>query len=200
MANRNSAGWGFRPAGTLGNTPATQGLSQYWIDAGYSTSDLFHGQAMKSSGGYLITGESATTVTTVGVLFGIYYNAATTNKPTWAHWYDATITPANSEDTQAFVNDYPFQKYTIASDDAVAADVPAAHVKFMETFSVYANTGGNTTTGNSTATLDIAATNATTHSWRLLRSAEDPENNDLTAAYCTLEVVQNLSEFVGTGT
>ena len=200
MANRNSAGWGFKPAGTLGNTPATQGLSQYWIDAGYSTSDLFHGQAMKSSGGYLITGESATTVTTVGVLFGIFYNAATTNKPTWAHWYDATITPANSEDTQAFVNDNPFQKYTIASDDAVAANVPAAHVKFMETFSVYANTGGSTTTGNSTTTLDIGATHATTHSWRLLRSAEDPENNDLTAAYCTVEVVQNLSEFVGTGT
>ena len=199
MANRNSAGWGFRPAGTLGNTPATQGLSQYWIASGANV-DLFNGMAMKSSAGYLITGESATTVTTVGVLFGIYYNAATTNKPTWAHWYDATITPANSEDTQAFVNDNPFQKYTIASDDAVAANVPAAHVKFMETFSVYANTGGSTTTGNSTATLDIAATNATTHSWRLLRSAEDPENNDLTAAYCTLEVVQNLSEFVGTGT
>ena len=200
MANRNSAGWGFRPAGTLGNTPATHGLSQYWIDAGYSTSDLFHGQAMKSSGGYMITGESATTVTTVGVLQGIFYNAATTLKPTWASWYDAIITPANSEDTQAFVNDYPFQKDTIASDDAVAASIAAAHVKFMETFSVYANTGGNTTTGNSTATLDIAATNATTHSWRLLRSAEDPENNDLTAAYCTLEVVQNLSEFGGTGT
>ena len=200
MANRNSAGWGFRPAGTLGNTPATQGLSQYWIDAGYSTSDLFHGQAMKSSGGYLITGESATTVTTVGVLFGIYYNAATTNKPTWAHWYDATITPANSEDTQAFVNDYPFQKYTISTDAAVAANVPAAHVKFMETYSVNGNTGGSTTTGNSTTTLEIGQTHATTQSWRLLRSAEDPENNDLTAAYCTLEVVQNLSEFVGTGT
>ena len=199
MANRNSAGWGFKPAGTLGNTPATQGLSQYWI-ASAANFDLFHGMAMKSSAGYLITGESATTVTTVGVLFGIYYNAATTNKPTWAHWYDATITPANSEDTQAFVNDNPFQKYTIASDDAVAANVPAAHVKFMNTFSVYANTGGSTTTGNSTTTLEIGQTNATTQSWRLLRSAEDPENNDLTAAYCTLEVVQNLSEFVGTGT
>ena len=199
MANRNSAGWGFRPAGTLGNTPATHGLSQYWIDAG-ATVDLFHGMAMKSSSGYMITGESATTVTTIGVLQGIFYNASTTLKPTWASWYDAIITPANSEDTQAFVNDYPFQKYTIASDDAVAANVPAAHVKFMETFSVYANTGGNTTTGVSTTTLDIGATHATTHSWRLLRSAEDPENNDLTAAYCTLEVVQNLSEFVGTGT
>ena len=200
MANRNSAGWGLRPAGTLGNTPATHGLSQYWIDAGYSTSDLFHGQAMKSSGGYMITGESATTVTTMGVLQGIFYNAATTLKPTWASWYDATITPANSEDTQAFVNDYPFQKYTIAADALVASSIAAAHVLFMETFSVYANTGGNTTTGVSTTTLDIGATHATTHSWRLLRSAEDPENNDLTAAYCTLEVVQNLSEFVGTGT
>jgi len=199
MANRNSAGWGFRPAGTLGNTQATQGLSQYWIDSA-ATVDLFNGMAMKSSGGYMITGESATTVTTIGVLQGIFYNAATTLKPTWASWYDATITPANSEDTQAFVNDNPFQKYTIASDDAVAASIAAAHVKFMETYSVYANTGGSTTTGNSTTTLDIGATHATTHSWRLLRSAEDPENNDLTAAYCTVEVVQNLSEFVGTGT
>ena len=70
----------------------------------------------------------------------------------------------------------------------------------METFSVYANTGGSTTTGKSSTTLDIGATHATTHSWRLLRSAEEVENSDLTAAYCTLEVVQNLSEFVGTGT
>ena len=36
MANRNSAGFGFRPNGTLGNTPATQGLSQYWIDSAAS--------------------------------------------------------------------------------------------------------------------------------------------------------------------
>ena len=199
MANRNSAGFGFRPSGTLGNIPATQGLSQYWIDSA-ATVDLFNGMAMKSTGGYMITDESATTVTTMGVLFGIYYTAASTNKPTWAHWYDATITPANSEDTQAFVNDYPFQKYTIASDAAVDTTVPAAHVLFMETFSVTANTGGSTTTGKSSTTLDIAATNATTHSWRLLRSAEEVENNDLTAAYCSLEVVQNLSEFVGTGT
>ena len=199
MANRNSAGFGFRQSGTLGNTPATQGLSQYWIASAASV-DLFNGMAMKSTAGYMITGESATTVTTIGVLYGIYYTAATTKKPTWAHWYDATITPANSEDTQAFVNDYPFQKYSIASDDAVAANVPAAHVKFMETFSVYANTGGSTSTGKSSTTLDIGETHATTHSWRLLRSAEEVENNDLTAAYCSLEVVSNLSEFVGSGT
>ena len=80
------------------------------------------------------------------------------------------------------------------------SSVPAAHVLFMETFSVTANTGGSTTTGRSSTTLDIGATHATTHSWRLLRSAEETENSDLTAAYCSLEVVSNLSEFVGSGT
>jgi len=33
MANRNSAGFGFISAGTLGNTPATNGLSEYFIVA-----------------------------------------------------------------------------------------------------------------------------------------------------------------------
>jgi len=30
----------------------------------------------------------------------------------------------------------------------------------------------------------------------LIRSAEDPENNDLTAAYCTVVVVQNLNQYI----
>ena len=194
MANRNSAGFGFIPVGTLGNTPATQGLSKYWIAAA-STVDLYHGGAVEISSGYVTSAElTPATRPVTGVLNGIFYNATSTKKPTWANWYEQPITPANSENIQAFVNDYPFQEYVVSTDAAVA------RAGFFETYECFTNTGGNTTTGNSTATLDIAATNATTHSWRLLRSAEDPENNDLTAAYCTLEVVQNLSEFVGTGT
>ena len=71
MANRNSAGFGFRPNGTLGNTPATRGLSQYWIASAASV-DLVIGMARKASAGYMVTAESATTVTTIGVLDGIY--------------------------------------------------------------------------------------------------------------------------------
>ena len=55
MANRNSAGFGLRASGTLGNLPATHGLSQYWIDSA-ATVDLFNGMAMKSASGYMITG------------------------------------------------------------------------------------------------------------------------------------------------
>ena len=193
MANRNSAGFGFIPAGTLGNTPSTQGLSEYFIDAGDSA-NKFNGMGVRVTAGYIVTGEDSDTGTTCGVLQGIFYNAASTLKPTFASWYDATITPANSEDTKAFVNDYPWQLYNVSTDDAVATTVVGAHAIYLDTFGV--NTGGSTSNGRSSTTLNIGATHATNDTWRLIRSAEDPENNDLTAAYCTVVVIQNLNEYI----
>ena len=193
MANKNSAGFGFIPAGTLGNTPSTQGLSEYFIDAGDSA-DKFNGMGVRVTAGYIVTGEDSNTGTTNGVLQGIYYNAANTLKPTFASWYDATITPANSEDTKAFVNDYPWQLYNVATDAAVATTVVGAHAIVLDTFGV--NTGGSTSTGRSNTELNIGATHATNNTWRFVRSAEDPENNDLTAAYCTVVVIQNLNEYI----
>ena len=193
MANRNSAGFGFIPAGTLGNTPSTQGLSEYFIVAG-DTANKFNGMGVRVTAGYIVTGEDSATGTSCGVLQGIFYNSATTLKPTFASWYDATITPANSEDTKAFVNDYPWQLYNVATDAAVATTVAGAHAIYLDTFDV--NTGGSTTTGRSSTTIDIGDTHATNDTWRLIRSAEDPENNDLTAAYCTVVVIQNLNEYI----
>jgi hypothetical protein len=53
---------------------------------------------------------------------------------------------------------------------------------------------GSTTTGKSSSTLDIGDTSADAASWRLLRSAEDPSNQDITAAYASVVVVPNLIE------
>ena len=193
MANRNSAGFGFIAAGTLGNTPATSGLSEYFIDAN-TAGDTFNGEAVQVTAGYIVTAEDAATAETVGVLYGVFYNAATTLKPTFASWYDGAITPANSEDIKAYVNDNPFQLYNVATDDAVATTIVGAHAIYLDTFDV--NTGGNTTTGRSSTTIDIGDTAAASKTWRLIRSAEDPENNDLTAAYCTVVVLQNLNEYI----
>jgi len=193
MANRNSAGFGFIAAGTLGNTPATSGLSEYFIDAN-TAGDTFNGEAVQVTAEYIVTAEDAATAETVGVLYGIFYNAATTLKPTFASWYDGAITPANSEDIKAFVNDNPFQLYNVATDDAVATTIVGAHAIYLDTFDV--NTGGSTTTGRSNTTLDIGDTHATNDTWRLIRSAEDPENSDLTAAYCTVVVIQNLNQYI----
>ena len=193
MANKNSAGFGFIAAGTLGNTPATSGLSEYFIDAN-TAGDTFNGEAVQVTAGYIVTAEDAATAETVGVLYGIFYNAATTLKPTFASWYDGAITPANSEDIKAYVNDNPFQLYNVATDDAVATTIVGAHAIYLDTFDV--NTGGSTTTGRSNTTLDIGDTHATNDTWRLIRSAEDPENSDLTAAYCTVVVIQNLNQYI----
>ena len=191
MANSNTQGFGLIPVGTLGSTPSTQGQGAYKIDAGYSAAVIYHGAPVVSASGYVVEGTVVTTGTTgnCGVLNGIFYNAATTLKPTWDNGYITAVTPANSEDTTAFVLDNPFQLFEIATDDAITQ---AGH---MQTFNMNA-VSGSTTTGQSSNTIDIASTNATNYSWRLVRLADDPSNSDITAAYTSVIVQSNLNEFL----
>ena len=168
MANRNGQGFGLIAAGMLGQTPATQGLGKSKIDAGY-----------------IVDGQT-TDAPIIGVLNGVFYNAATTLKPTFANFY-TQVTPANSEDIDAFVFDSPTQQYVVATDDAVT------QAGFLETYDMN-TTAGNDTTGKSTATLDIGDTSADAATFRLLRVAEDPENEDITAAFASVVVVPNLIE------
>ena len=184
MANRNTQGFGLIAAGTLGSTPATSGQGKYKIDAGSSTT-IFHGGAVASSAGYIVEGQGTDTKI-LGVLNGIFYNAATTLKPTFANHY-VQVTPANSEDIDAFVFDNPTQQFVVSTDDALA------QAGYLETYDMNVS-AGSTTTGQSSATLDIADTSADSASWRLLRTAEDPENQDLTEAFTSVVVVANLTE------
>jgi len=183
MANKNTQGFGLIAAGMLGQTPATQGLGKYKIDAGYATT-IYNGGAVASAAGYIVEGQGTATPI-LGVLNGIFYNAATTLKPTFANHY-VQVTPANSEDIDAFVFDNPQQQYVVATDAAVAQS------GYLETYDMN-TTAGSTTTGQSSATLDIADTSADADSWRLLRSAEDPENDE-NAAFRSVVVVANLIE------
>ena len=184
MANRNGQGFGLIAAGMLGQTPATQGLGKYKIDAGYATT-IYNGGAVASAAGYIVDGQT-TDAPIIGVLNGIFYNAATTLKPTFANFY-TQVTPANSEDIDAFVFDSPTQQYVVATDDAVT------QAGFLETYDMNTSAGSDTT-GKSTATLDIGDTSADAATFRLLRVAEDPENEDITAAYASVVVVPNLIE------
>ena len=184
MANRNGQGFGLIAAGMLGQTPATQGLGKYKIDAGSATT-IYNGGAVASAAGYIVEGQGTDTPI-LGVLNGIFYNAATTLKPTFANHY-VQVTPANSEDIDAFVYDNPQQQYVVATDATVA------QAGFLETYDMNTS-AGSTTTGKSSATLDIGDTSADAASWRLLRSAEDPENEDIGAAFASVVVVANLIE------
>ena len=184
MANKNGQGFGLIPAGTLGSTPATAGLGKYKIDAGSATT-IYNGGAVASAAGYIVDGQT-TDAPIIGVLNGIFYNAATTLKPTFANFY-TQVTPANSEDIDAFVFDSPTQQYVVATDDAVT------QAGFLETYDMNTSAGSDIT-GKSSATLDIGDTSADAATFRLLRVAEDPENEDITAARCSVVVVPNLIE------
>ena len=184
MANRNTQGFGLVAAGTLGSSPATSGQGKYKIDAGYATT-IYNGGAVASSAGYIIDGQT-TDAPILGVLNGIFYNAATTLKPTFANFYKQPITPANSEDIDAFVFDNPHQQYVVATD------ATAAQAVYLETFDMNSSAGSDTT-GKSSATLDIGTTGNDDKSFRLLRSAEDPENDE-NAAFRSVVVVPNLIE------
>ena len=41
----------------------------------------------------------------------------------------------------------------------------------------------------------LAGAHATNNTWRTVRIAEDPENEDITAANCSVIFVQNLNQY-----
>jgi len=189
MANSNTQGFGLIPVGTIGSTPSTQGQGKYYMDAAYDA-DLFQGSAVQSKVGYIKTAQAAITNTCIGVLNGIFYNAATTLKPTWANWYNQPITPANSEDLTAFVLDNPFQLF-VGSIDAAAVQASYGY-----TVGLTVTAAGSEINGQSSSTLTETSKHIANNQWRLLRTAEDPSNNDITAAYCSVIVAHNLNQYL----
>ena len=189
MANRNTVGFGLIAQGTVGSTDANQGQGKYYIDAAYAV-DLFQGSVVQSKVGYIKTAQAAITNSSIGILNGIFYNASTTQKPTWANWYNQPVTPANSEDVTAFVIDNPLQLFTVSVDAAVT------QANYGKTYGVTVTAAGSEISGQSSSELIVAGVSATANQWRLLRTAEDPENNDIAAANCSVVVCQNLNQYL----
>ena len=226
MANRNTVGFGLIPSGALGGTASAGGQNKYKIDSGYGSS-IYLGQPVQfdtagganDNPGYIINGQDAITRPTIGVFNGCFYTDATTNKPTFSSYFPRTTAPANSEDVDAFIIDNPFQQYNVQLDTRLAATAAAAQAEMGKTFglTVSANGAGSAASGstlsgqsNSQLTVGTGATGIQ-NQWRLLRSAEDPENEDLITApqtnpalaafsgLATVVVVANLSQWFGTG-
>ena len=226
MANRNTVGFGLIPSGALGATPSTGGQNKYKIDSGYGSS-IYLGQPVQydtagganDNPGYIINGQDAITRSTIGVFNGCFYTDATTNKPTFSSYFPRTTAPANSEDVDAFIIDNPFQQYNVQLDTRLAATAALAQAEMGKTLglTVSANgaasaNSGSTLSGQSNSQLTVGtASNAVANQWRLLRSAEDPENEDLIttpqtnpalanfSGQATVVVVANQSQWFGSG-
>ena len=196
MANRNTQGFGLKAAMRVGNTPSIQGQSKYEIDAG-ETNAIFNGEPVKvdisaTTGGYIVTAAAGTAA--VGVLNGVVYTDATTLKPTFSNFYPAATTPANSEDITAFVNDDPNQEYIIATDASLGSTLALRKSKIGLTYATTA-AAGSTTTGKSSVQLGISTAATTAKQLRMVRVAEDPENEEQTSANCSVVVKINLHQY-----
>ena len=197
MANNNTQGFGLRPIMRVGNTPSIQGQSKYEI-ASAQAGTLYNGTPVKvdinaATGGYIV--EAAQGTAMVGTLNGVYYTDGTTSKPTWKNWYVGGTTPANSETTKAFIIDDPFQEFMIGTNATLGATVALRQAKVGLTFATTA-AAGDDTNGRSSITLDIASAATTAKQLRMVRVGENPENQDETAAYCSVVVKCNLHQYL----
>jgi hypothetical protein len=117
----------------------------------------------------------------VGVFNGAFF-IDSAGKPTFSNNVVASqATSINyntgSNDILAFINDNPQQEYVVKADAAVTqAMLGAQNAMNMNNYTATDNKDGQ-----SISTLDVASA-STTAQFRLVRSAEDPENKDLTVA------------------
>ena len=201
MANQ-TAGFGFRQAPTVGSTPATGGQAEYMVKSGLGVGIFQNNpvsqQHTSGDDGYLqdttadtmddgiAGGVDWSTGTSniqplVGVFNGIFYIDSSTSKPTFANHVLASTTfgtdyNTGSNDGIGFVNDNPMQEYTCKADAAVT------QANLLSTFNpTDGATVGTSTNGQSTVKLDIG-TAAATCQFKVVRTANDPENNDNTVA------------------
>ena len=200
MANQ-TAGFGFRQAPTVGSTPATGGQAEYKVKSGlgigifpnkpvsqqYTDGDDGYLQDITAgtmddgiAGGVDWSTGTSNIQPIVGVFNGIFYINSSTSKPTFANHVLASTTfgtdyNTGSSDGIGFVNDNPMQEYTCKADAAVT------QANLLSTFnSTDGATAGTQTNGQSTVKLNIASADATSM-FRIVRTANDPANNDNTA-------------------
>ena len=183
MANANVA-FGFKPVGKHGSSPATQGTSQYFIAS--DASAIFQGSPVKAelTGGTIQIGSaSGNGDQLVGIFAGCEYVDATTGKLKFSNTWPGSGSANTNFDIKGFVYDDPAQRFIIASD-GTNTDRATAKADIFKTAEIEGGTGGNTTTGISTAQIDIstAEDTDTSNPLMILGIHEDVTNADHSAA------------------
>ena len=205
MANASTTGFGLRAVMTVGNTPATSGQSEYLIqtapgvatnkgdpmsfnDGGSTAGDA----GMVQDASFTTTddggnGGTAWTTANSALLLGVFNGAFYINasgKPTFQNNIVAGQTTAvdyntGSNDITAFIIDNPLQEYVVKADAALAQTLVG--VNAAQGFNTNNYTATDNKDGQSITTLDVGSA-ATTSMFLAIRSANDPENKDLTVA------------------
>ena len=183
MANANVS-FGLKPVGNHGSSPATQGTSQYFIAS--DASAIFQGSPVRAelTGGTIqIATATCDGVQLLGVFAGCEYVDATTGKLKFSNTWPGSGSANTNFDIKGFVYDDPSQRFIICSD-GTNTDRATAKADIFKTADLADGASGNTTTGISTAKLDISTAEDTDTSnvVMILGIHEDVTNADHSAA------------------
>jgi len=190
MANTNVA-FGLKPINTAGSTPATSGTNAYFIDS--SASAIYQGSMVKADNGGEIVICSATgdTEAPVGVFAGCEYVSSVTGKKVFSNYWPGSGANTNF-DIIGYVYDNPMQRFIIATD-ATITDKATAVAAIFENSQFNNGASGSTTTGISSAQLDVAtlASSNTSLPLKIVGILDDVENQDFAAAGIPMIVMLN---------
>ena len=187
MANSSAVGFGLKPIKMYGNGYENMGLGEYPVAA---SSDAIYNQDLvcQHTTGFVIVG-IAGTEDIIGSLNGVFYTDATTNKPTFQNYLQASNT---ASDIVALVNDSPIQQYEIRSDATGASS--QASVGEVADITYVAGGSPNYVSKTTLASAGIAA--GASKQLKIIGVSRDPENNDLSSANVVWRVVINESFFL----
>jgi hypothetical protein len=191
MANVNVA-FGMKPINLAGGAPNSTGTNAYFIKS--DASAIYQGSPViaTNDGTIAITGSaSGDTYKHIGVFAGCEYVSSTTGKKTWSNYWPGSGADTNF-DIVAHVYDNPTQRFVIATD-ATFTNRATAIAAIFENTQFNTGTSGSTTTGVSSASMDVATVDATNASLplKILGLYDDPENEDYTAAGASIIVMFN---------
>ena len=182
MANTNVK-FGLKPIGIIGGGPSV--TSQYFIKS--DASAIFQGSPVEVE----LTGGTAAIITSadgdgkqlLGVFAGCEYVDATTGKLTFKNQWGGSGTASTDHDIKCFVYDNPMTKFIIASD-GTNTNRATAKADIFKTAQLATATAGNTTTGLSSAMIDISTAQASDPSNPLMIIGlhDDVTNADHSAA------------------
>lgn len=183
MANSNVK-FGLKPINAMGGTnPGSTNM--YFIAS--DASAIFQGSPVQAelSGGTIQVLGNATgdTKQILGVFAGCEYVDNTTKKLKFSNTWPGSGSADTNHDIKGFVYDNPMQRYIICSD-GTNTDRATAKADVFKTAEIENATSGNTTTGISTAQIDISTAEDSDPSNPLLILGiqEDVENSDHSAA------------------
>ena len=176
MANASTTGFGFRPIKKIAQNYNNAALSEWSVAA--SSALISHAAMVKLTSDGVVLAAGNTDDHNLGVLNGVFYTDATTNKPTFSNYSPASNT---ATDIVAYINDDPMSMFEVMSADTAFNQNEVGHcadqVASAGTSPLYISKS------------KISATTAATAAQlKILGVSRDPDHSDITEEGFALRV------------